>query len=377
MSLPSRQESVDSIARSQARPLRTLLFTASSVFGTIWLVLEPLGAFGFADQLEGLGGRGYLALVLFAVVAGLAVAGFKLGQAYRAVARSLSASAQIGTVAAAAIDTHQLITALADSSEWVDLDTSGEAVATLLADLQIVELDVGTHRARAVSDEAGALLNQLGDALERQQPFVSSWVSDVSEDKEARRDLLRMLERRRQGYSVSAVRSALSVIVLVTVEVDGKPRLLTQWSDSWGPGYYWFIGGVVERSDTSLVEAAQRELWEEVGVSPSDVHSMEEVGRVVDSRVSERIGVMTDYEYVVFHCTLKPDYGGGLPYPSGRREIQIRGKLVRRKLGWFTSEELGDDGELARHAPGLLERVRQLMIELPPGASERHLKRKK
>ena len=64
-------------------------------------------------------------------------------------------------------------------------------------------------------------------------------------------------------------------VLAPVVCVDGEEHLVFEVRSSklsWQPGDICFPGGVIEKSDSSPLEAALRETQEELGVSPSHIH---------------------------------------------------------------------------------------------------------
>jgi 8-oxo-dGTP pyrophosphatase MutT (NUDIX family) len=286
-------------------------------------------------------------------------------------------------------------------SDLLGEQTRTQEIAAVLAMLRglglisVTQIGV-TLAVRAVSDVAADFLLSMALHLEERAPFVGIF-GEAERNMNERfrvREIIRKTEQNRvalakvSGRVARAARRAESALVVIKANFDGEDCVLMQWSESWGrrdgdgrasgdPGYYWFIGGVMESQDEgSFARCATREICEELGVGVGDVQLFAQVlFQRSDVRVSRRVGLYTEYVYHVFAATLRPS-------PETAKVVQLewvremsvhtRGHgpgMIPRQMRWRKWSEIRQDMLLREDAGVIVDELEKHLqaVPLQPG----------
>lgn len=166
---------------------------------------------------------------------------------------------------------------------------------------------------KPVSERAGNFLKILALSADKDIEFAGEWRAQGTQNPAAA-SLARILfeiEDFRVKSSGGAshaipIRTILSSLVLIKGSLNDTPVFLMRWSDAWG-GYYWFIGGIQDISDTTAEICALREIREELGLLPTSIQQLSRLTTALDKRISSRQAVLTEYRYSIYGVALEDE----------------------------------------------------------------------
>lgn len=277
------------------------------------------------------------------------------------------------------LNDEQLISALsAIYSKLIELDSESVPIEGLLAELSRSQKNAvlaflysfsrlglitinDNQNIKFVSERASSFLTSSYLSLKKSSIFIGDWTAEGCSNEEAKKmcSILTSVENQRisiQGLNAMPSRKVQSSIVIVKGTFQGKDRFLMQWSDAWGEGYYWFIGGIREYQDASLKACAKRELGEELGLQPAAITSVNLLGTVQDKRISSRVGAYTEYEYSIYSVALdsRNEKVDKIYEEIFTIDSHIAWSQYHRKSRWHTWDEISQDPQLRRDASNIL-----------------------
>lgn len=225
-----------------------------------------------------------------------------------------------------------------------------------------------------VSERALCFLRNMAITLQDDNQFLGDWTSVGTgnpENDKLRRIMSEAEEYRfrKNGDSAPCTREIRSSIILLKGSFEGTPRYLLQWSNAWGDGYFWFIGGIMEPKDTSIENCAYRELLEELGLERPMIQSLTKLGVVKDKRVSSRVGALTSYDYTVFTATLDSKFQRvkAIHKLEFTDAASVSWTTHERRSKWHTWDEIMASPELNRDAGRIVKAVTKSGIDrIPP-----------
>jgi 8-oxo-dGTP pyrophosphatase MutT (NUDIX family) len=233
--------------------------------------------------------------------------------------------------------------------------------------LKIIDINEN-GQLRPVSERAGLFLRILSDSASKNIPLCGDWKAEGTQNDSARHlgEIIEKMEEFRISasggvLSTSTLREVSSSLVMLKAMKASEPVFLMRWSDAWG-GYFWFIGGVQESSDSTAEACAQRELNEELGLVAPAIQHLAKIISVTDRRISVRQHVLSDYEYNLFSVAIDEASPSGAALLRSEFSFPITvkgGYQVSQKCKWFTWDEirkspnlLKDAGEIVRAIDG-------------------------
>lgn len=236
------------------------------------------------------------------------------------------------------------------------------ATLSLLRAIGLVRVTDSNHL-EAVSEKSDAFVKSLGRSLEHRTEVLGDWSAKGADNPEAQK-LLNTIAAfedyryKKQGNNASPAREVDSALILIKSKYRKTDVFLMQHSNAWGDdGYYWFIGGIREKSDHSMEACAYRELSEELSIERSMILNIQELCKVTDQRISDRVGCLTKYNYSIFYVSLDPQ-------DKRVRDLHSKQFFHTRPVGWATKEqesrwlnweEISASPELKRDAQPILD----------------------
>jgi len=145
---------------------------------------------------------------------------------------------------------------------------------------------------------------------------------------------------------------------------------LVQRSATWGG--YWFPGGIAEVQDCGDHQRTLlRELEEELALTKADILELSYLFGIKDQYWSQRVKVMTQYQYEVFSVRLGSE--STKVKTLLRHEFELRSlegssghKRLRTPYRWCTWSELVEDRGLQRYGRSILKSLDRLGLERIP-----------
>jgi len=259
--------------------------------------------------------------------------------------------------------------------------TAAAVIFSLFRGLGLLQI-TPTGQVEAVSEKAYALIKSIGLSLEQTTPILGDWRAEGQKNPESQKLLttLSSLEEYRfakQGATAKASREIEAAIVLIKSKYRGSDRYLMQHSSAWDENdYLWFLGGIKETSDNSMLDCAYRELSEELGLERSMITSLSILTEVSDRRISRRVGCLTDYKYSIFSVGLNPHEA--LIKDIHKKEFSHNRSVSwashNQENKWVTSSELLNSEELQRDAAGILDGLKSFGLDAVPYSSNLKIK---
>ena len=215
----------------------------------------------------------------------------------------------------------------------------------------------------------------LSAHLQDGQSLFSGWDEQTdSQDFPWLRDTLRTIEERRvmrrPGQATSS-RAVRSVLLLIKARHSDEDVFLMEYNPTWDGGMWWFIGGIVE-GDSAPVRFAAERIKEELGISPDSFHVLPApiVDEVRDKRISERLGLLTEYRFAVCGASL---HGGGARMVElshmESTHVTRQGKIaIQRRFRWLSWRDIVADHPLSEHAGSILSALDSCRANLPISA---------
>lgn len=249
-------------------------------------------------------------------------------------------------------------------------------ILSLMRAIGLVRVTDGNHL-EAVSEKSDAFVKSLGRSLEHRTEVLGDWNAKGADNPEAQKILntiaaLEDYRCKKQGNNALPTREINSALIIIKSKYKKTDVFLMQHSNAWGDdGYFWFIGGIMEKSDVSMEECAYRELSEELSIERSMILNIQEFCKATDQRKSDRVGCLTKYNYSVFYVSLDPQN-------ERVRDLHSKQFFHTRPVGWATKEqenrwlsweEISASPELKRDAQPILDCVSDKGVDKIPYAT--------
>lgn len=190
------------------------------------------------------------------------------------------------------------------------------SIISFLRDLGFVKID-NNQLIRPASKYASYYLQSIRAHLLENICFISDWSEVSSQHPKAQvpRAILKMIEERRVGEvgkaKALAIRRTKVVIAFIKGKIGNDFVYLTQLTSSGGISRFHFIGGNVEECDFGMSDelevALYREMNEELNINKSDVFNIRPLCTAYEKEISNRLGVLSEYDYHIYFVQLKND----------------------------------------------------------------------
>ena len=158
-------------------------------------------------------------------------------------------------------------------------------------------------------------------------------------------------------------RLARVALALIRVDFRTQPKFLMLKDPMWDPmGGWWFVGGIQESHDNNDLRATlTRELCEELGIVTKDILAAVPFAVAADRRMSERLGIYTEYRYELFSTQLSQNSPRvrSLLVDAPRISVDHHGSSRMHEFRWFTWEELSSAEHLVKHTPSIVDALKR------------------
>lgn len=357
-----------------------------SVLTTLLLFIGAFPLFGLGEQtIEKLGVWGYVTLLLVSAIVAIAWFWGRKLYYYRLIVEELSKEiiaqpdfiASLGDDIASRNFAGTLLLKISSSPKKAIpfneiIQTQGNlqksqaaSIIGFLRDLRLLTVD--EHLLiRPVNTWASGFMVSMAYYIRDGMSFFGDWQAHGSKAQRLRGIVKEIEERRLKlvGKNVAEPsRLTKAAIIIFKSKYKDNDVYLMQWSTAWSPGRYWFIGGVMEPDDNSIQECAFRELDEELDLRKSDINELREICSINDRRLSDRLGLFTEYDYHIFFGSLNTEskHVQSLFKLEFEIETLIDWVKVERKNKWIDWEQIYSDSSLRQDADIVLDKLNDII----------------
>lgn len=239
-------------------------------------------------------------------------------------------------------------------------------IARLLSEMGIVHSEPG--RVTPVSEAADAFLCSLIAHLKGGNPtFIGDWhAGSNSSERRSLVETLKKIEEHRlktePHHTLPPARKVRSGLALIRGDIGRTPHFLMINNDQWDhQGAWWFVGGTEEASDKSdLYATVRREVQEETQINGLDIVDVRELTSARDRRISERLGVFTEFEFYVFAVQLRQGVADTqkLSIDNPVVKLDYNGATRIHKFTWMKWEDILQNPHLTTYTPKLIDALK-------------------
>ena len=229
---------------------------------------------------------------------------------------------------------------------------------------------------RPVSPAADSFLMSLAAHLrDGNESFMADWRSGTNEPAGQHLiELVQSIEEHRiasaPGGNPRPARQVRAAIALIRADFGGAPHFLVIKSHTWRREGAWtpVMGGEEYEDGRDLVSTVRREVQEEMKLHRDDIVDVRELIAAKDKRVSKRLGLLTEYEYVIFAVQLRQSSPHVREFFVSNPQVLIDYDKAYRihEFAWLTWSDLLKESHLRIEMPTVMEAMEKLHVNMVP-----------